>query len=269
MLADAARVSLDASGAVAGYSHFVLASDLASDVTGLPSSSVRDVLAIDAGTAYLACGMERVDASPFDRAVEPLFMLDGEPRPGGVARVLGDDTVAVVVDGALAPDARAIAFDWNGDLVVADALVGLLRVTPAGVETFDPGLPIPAGSIPQVLWFGAGDELAVGYDTGLAIRFGGSEGFVGEVGWVWDISLRGETLLVATDEGLLRIRAPGASDLPVTGIEVGLPPAFEAIAPPVEDPGGDCIPKGASCGADPDGCCSGLSCVFGFVQTCE
>ncbi|MCA9515311.1 MAG: hypothetical protein KC635_10240, partial [Myxococcales bacterium] len=268
----AARVAINDRGDFAGATHYVRTSNLDTDVKGLPSSDVRDVLLADDGTAYLACALERENQNPFDRAEEDVFKIDDLPRKGGVAHILSDDTVQIVTDATETPDPRVLAFDADGALIVGDAQVGVVRVTESGVAPVTLPGTVPGGAIPRALWFGEGGDMAVGYDKGLLVSLGGAVRFVDTVGFVWTIVERDGALLVGTDEGLLVV----ARDEAGLTLDVAAPPTpgaipFETIhADGSGGTGGECLGAGEVCQGNPEGCCAGLSCGgSGFVLMCQ
>lgn len=266
----AAKVAINDRGDFGDFVHFVRDSNRETDVKGLPSSDVRDVLLADDGTAYLACALERENQSPFDRAEEEVFKVDGADRKGGVAHILADDTIVTVTTSVETPDPRVLAFDHDGALIVGDAQVGVVRVTESGVEAVALPGSVPSGAIPRALWFGEGGDMAVGYDRGLLVSLGGSTAFIDTVGFVWTIVERDGALLVGTDEGLLVVARDAA------GLELGLSAPAVASSIPFKDVpadeggGGDCIVAGEPCVGNATGCCPGLSCGGGgFVPHCN
>ncbi|MFT3767016.1 MAG: hypothetical protein QM820_16080 [Minicystis sp.] len=113
----AALITLKADGTPGASKHYVLASKDAKDVTGLPSSEVA-ALAVDAdGSTYLACATERVGVRTADRVIGDPFSLNGKVRAGGVAQIGKDGAITVLANAEVAPDARGIALDPNGDSV--------------------------------------------------------------------------------------------------------------------------------------------------------
>lgn len=268
----AALVTLGTDGSFASYKHFVRASDDAKDVTGLPTGEVTAVVPAPDGSTYLVCATERVRGATLDREEGPAFLdpSHGAPRLGGIARVSADGKVTVLVSGDAIPDPRAAALADDGTLLVADATKGLLRWNGSKLETVTPPASIPSGAIPHGV-FVHGDTTAVTGSLGVAVAIGKSSKFVGDVGHGWRAAARGNgVLLVGTDQGLLRVRAPGAPDVTEAKPIDGKLPAFAPVAPPPTDPGGSCIPAHTVCSSNPTGCCPGLTCSStGFALTCE
>ena len=266
----AARVALQEDGTFGSFTHFVRDSNRGEDVKGLPSSDVRDVLPAGDGAVLLACGRERVDNDSYDRAEEAPFLLEGAPLPGGVARVAADDTVTIVTTSAQTPDPRVLAWDGAGALLVGDAEVGLVRVTDAGVVAVDLGTSVPAGAIPNALWVGAGDDLAVGFDRGVFVRLGGLTVFVDTVGFAWTARAFGPGVLVGSDDGLLAIGPTGAAFPAFDAVPTASAPPFETVTADGGGTGGDCLGAGEVCAGGGTPCCAGLSCGgSGFVTMCQ
>jgi hypothetical protein len=265
----AARVGIDDKGGFAGFTHFVRDSSRPEDVKGLPSSDVRAVLPDTDGSVILACARERVDASFYDRVEEPAFLLDGAEVPGGVVRVAADDTLSAVTTSAQTPDPRALAWDASGALLVADAEVGVVRVTEGGVEALDLGGSIPSGAVPRALWAGPGDDLVVGFDRGVYARIGGATLFVDTVGFTWTIEPFGPGVLVGSDEGLVAIAPENTTWTGLEAVQTASPIPFAEVTLGGGS-GGDCLEASAVCSPGGTPCCAGLSCGgSGFVTMCQ
>jgi hypothetical protein len=197
-------------------------------VTGLPSGDVRAVIPDGDGGVFLVCGRERFVSAFEHVSGEPFDDRDG-PRLGGVARVDAGGRLTVLAGGDVVPDGRAGALAPDGTLHVLDAEHGLLAWDG---ERFV-SVPLPAeverGSEPTALWVGAGGDLAASFTTGVAIRLGGVATFVDGVGAAWRAAERAPgVLLVGTDEGLLRVSAPGARDVVEAVPARGERPPFRA-----------------------------------------
>lgn len=262
-----ARIALNSKGGVGTVTHFVVKANQAGQIEGLPSNDVRDILLAGDGGVYAVCATERIDSSSLDHAEEDMLLIDGEPRYGGVVHISSDATVQLVIPSEASPDPRAAALDPQGRLVVADRVQGLVRLGDDGPEQWDSGLKWPAGSIPRVLWFGEGTDMAIGFDTGLAVRYAGTEGFIGDHGTVWTLLKRGDTLLAGTDEGLIRLTPPDKADTLEPPLDIPKNPPFLTVEPP--KPPLACLPTGTPCLATPEDCCPGLICGSGFVSVCE
>ncbi|MFO0745681.1 MAG: hypothetical protein U1F43_08410 [Myxococcota bacterium] len=204
----AAVVSIGPDGPGAA-TRFVRASDTAGEVTGLPSGEIMDLLRGPDGSVLMACATETVKDSDWDRSVQPVFKLDGQPRKGGVATVSATHEVTVLAGPDLAPDARALAWDKPGSpdakLLVADAERGLFRLDD-GVATPIPTPGLPADAIPQVLWTSAAGDLALGTSKGLYLHWHGSTTVLDDVGFVWSVAAQADHLYVGSDAGLVVIR---------------------------------------------------------------
>jgi hypothetical protein len=132
-------------------------------------------------------------------------------------------------------------------------------------------LPItpPLGSIPTSLWMGTNGDMVATYSTGAMVQLDGVTGFVDGVGYAWSSRERSDgVVLIGSDSGLLRVSAPGKSDVtelaPIAG-EVA-PFAVVVVEP---DSGGECLPEASSCSGADLPCCTGFVCGgSGFVQQC-
>lgn len=106
----ATLMTLDATGAITGWKHYVRASNDAKDV-GLPSSDVRDVVTSSDGSAYLVCARERMRPVS-DRIEGAPFELSGQQRAGGIALVDATGALGTIVtDGLGDPRAAALQSD--------------------------------------------------------------------------------------------------------------------------------------------------------------
>lgn len=276
----AARVTLSG-GTIDEVTHYVRATrDPAGPgtVTGLPSSDVRAVVP-DGDVVWLVSGIERTYAGSHDRNEGEPFVLEGEQRRGGLTRVDADGSITVVANATEIPDGRAAALDADGVLHVLDARNGLLRWNGSETEPVELPVEVPAGSIPQSLAFGSAGTMVLGYDTGAVVQIGELAEWLDGFGYVWTALERapGEILL-GTDEGVVRVRAPG-----VTATDEPAPAAGER--PPVvvvreggmgagdpdmgvPDMGGPSC-KGEREICSPGECCPGLACGgSGFVTEC-
>jgi len=219
----ASRIAVTAEG-VGRVQRFVLASDDPADVAGLPSGEVYDLLWGKDGSVLMACGTERFHSEDWDRSEQPLYLLDGKPRLGGVASVDSDDHITVLADATIAPDPRAIAWDPNDRLIIADATNGLFRLVDGAAEPIaTPGLP--AGAVPVMLWSNAAGDLVYGTSKGAWISWHGATEVLDDVGFVWSAHEKDGHLYLGTDQGLVVYRestTPAAS----------LPPRAEAAAIP-------------------------------------
>jgi len=209
-------------GAIAEVLHYVRASEDPDDIVGLPSGDVRDLLREPDGSVIAACAAERVDL-PYDRMETPIFEVDGVPRLGGIARLSGTE-VEVIADSKLLPDPRAVTRDGAGRLLVADAERGVMRQD--GESWAGLALPgLAAGSIPQALWAGDGDDLALATSNGLWLRIGQRVLILDDVGFAWAVEWHGDRLYVGTDVGLVVVR-------PATAAATLFPAPPAGVAPP-------------------------------------
>lgn len=206
------------------------ASEEPEDIVGLPTGEITAIALADDGTAYLACGTERMDADN-DRGFREPFVLDGEIRLGGVARIAPDGTVTVLTADGEIPDPRGIALEPSGDVLVLDREKGLLRFSGGAWEVVvQEG--VPSDAIPTGLWIGAVDTRATLYDQGALISIGDESQLVEGVGHTWHSLERApHVLVVGTDEGLLRIHGPDAGDVVESAIEIGAMPPFTVVIP--------------------------------------
>ncbi|MBL8785116.1 MAG: hypothetical protein JNJ59_09465 [Deltaproteobacteria bacterium] len=215
-----------ADGVLQSAQRYVRTSEDKEDITGLPSSDIRDLVRDADGSVIAACATERVDLA-YDRMEPAVFTVDGVARKGGVVRLGGGaEAVEILANAEVAPDARALARDPSGRLLVADAERGILRREgDAWVPVSTPGLE--ADAIPTALWAGAGDDLAVATSRGLWARLGGRVVIADDVGFAWALAYRGGRLWVGTDEGLLFVRPVTMSANPLPGRATPAPLPFE------------------------------------------
>lgn len=276
----AARVDLS-SGTIGDVTHYVRATrDPAglATITGLPSSDVRAIVP-DGDVVWLVSGIERVYAGSADRDDGTPFTIGGEQRRGGLTRVESDGSITVVADATEVPDGRAAALDPEGVLHILDAREGLLRWTGTEVEAVELPVTVPSGAIPQSLVFGSDGTMVLGYDRGAVVRIGEVAEWLDGFGYVWTAMERGPgVVLLGTDEGLVRVRAPGvdaiAEPAPVTGSrppvivvrEGGMSGGDPDMGVP--DMGGPSC-KGEAEVCSPGECCTGLVCGgSGIVTAC-
>jgi hypothetical protein len=267
----AALIRLAPDGTLAASQRFVRASQDPADVIGLPSNEVAAVVVAADGSAYLACATERLGDSADGRVLGDAFLIGGEPRLGGLVRVSTSGAIEVLASGDALPDPRALALDASGALLVLDAQRGLLRyasgaLTPVALDQ------APAMAYPHGLWAGAEGELASLFDRGAVVSLGGLSRLVDGTGHAWRATKRSAGIvLVGTDEGLVRVRAPGVSDVDEPAITKGATPPFHAVTPPGGgDDGGACLGAHQPCAATPDACCPGLTCGgSGIIQECQ
>lgn len=214
-------------GAIANVLHYVRVTDDATDpnqIEGLPSGDVRDLYQEADGSVLAACAAETLDL-PYDRWVPDPFVFDGEPRKGGIARIDGVD-ITVIADSKIFPDPRALTRDGAGRLLVADAERGVWR---QNGDTWD-GLvlaDLPSGSIPNAIWAGPGDDLALATSKGLWVRIGQRVMILDDIGFAWDLAWHDGRLYVGTDIGLVIVRP---NDLDATTFPApaqGAPVPFE------------------------------------------
>lgn len=275
----AARVSLS-DGTIDEVTHYVRATrDPAGPgtITGLPSSDVRAIVP-DGDVTWLVSGIERVYTGSHDRNDGEPFVLGGEQRRGGLTEVAADGSITVVANATEIPDGRAAALDPDGVLHVLDARNGLLRWTGSAIESVELPVAVPSGSIPQTLVFGSEGTMVLGYDTGAVVQIGETAEWLEGFGFVWTAIERGEgVVLLGTDEGLVRVRAPGVA-------AIGEPAPATGARPPVlvvrdggmmvGDPDMGTPDMGPSCKVEadpcsPGECCAGLVCGgSGIVTAC-
>lgn len=228
----AALVTLGEDGLPAAVAHYVRASEDEKDLTGLPSANVMDVLVLADGTTLLACAAERYDVSWLDRIEGGIFVLAGVFREGGVAHILADGTIDVVADSKIAPDPRALALAPDGAVLALDAQHGAIRIEEGMAEKVDLPFPLPGDLRAHDLRL-SGDDVVASLWAGAAVQLGGEWQMFGGVGHAWQALWRADGVaLIGTDEGLLRVRADGATDVAEPPIEPASPPPFEVVAPP-------------------------------------
>ena len=201
-------------GSITEVLHYVRVTDDPTDpnqIEGLPSGDVRDLYREADGSVLAACAAETLDL-PYDRWTPDPFIFEGEPRKGGVARIDGTD-ITVIADAKIFPDPRALTRDAAGRLLVADAERGVWR---QNGDTWD-GLvlaDLPSGSIPQAIWAGEGDDLALATSRGLWVRIGQRVMILDDIGFAWDIAWHDGRLYVGSDIGLVIVR-PSSVAAPV------------------------------------------------------
>jgi len=84
---------------------------------------------------------------------------------------------------------------------------------------------LPADAIPQAIWAGDGDDLALATSRGAWVRMGQRVLVLDDVGFAWSLAWHGDRLYIGTDVGLVVVRVTTA---PVTTFPA--PPA--GVAPP-------------------------------------
>ncbi len=224
----AVRLKLDDEGKVVNPDHFVRASEDGSALAGLPTSEITAIAIAPDGTAYLACGTERVGGDT-DRAIRDVFLLDGQPRLGGVASIAPDSTITVLSAPGEIPDPQGIGFDAAGDLVVLDVERGALRLQDGQWDTI-PMSGVPDGARPKRLRFFPGPSRAAMYDAGALVSIGAATTMVEDVGHAWDATERATSVLVVgTDEGLVRVRRSDVADVAEPDPEPGSLPPFSSM----------------------------------------
>jgi hypothetical protein len=276
----AARVDLS-SGTIGDVTHYVRATrDPAGPdtITGLPSSDVRAIVP-DGDIVWLISGIERTYAGSDDRNDGTPFTIGGEQRRGGLTRVEADGSITVVANAVDVPDGRAAALDPEGVLHVLDARNGLLRWTGSEVEAVELPVTVPSGAIPQTLVFGSEGTMVLGYDRGAVVQIGEVAEWLDGFGYVWTAMERGPgVVLLGTDEGLVRVRAPGVDPIAEPAPASGARPPVLVIREGgmgggdpdmgVPDMGGPSC-KGEAEVCSPGECCAGLVCGgSGIVTAC-
>lgn len=182
------------------------------EVLGLPSNEVTAILPEATGGALVACATERWHSPPNpDRVLEAPYPAKGGVRKGGIARIDRDGTVKLFADASVAPDPYGLARGKDGSLWVVDLSRGLLHETKDGFEVVALPAEVKPGAWPHAVWAGADKEWAAGFDAGAAVSLGGLHTWIGSVGHVWRILPRNDgTLILGTDEGLVRVHTPSA-----------------------------------------------------------
>jgi hypothetical protein len=182
--------------------HFVRTASAKGDVAGLPSSEIRALLP-DGDGVVVACATERSHpSSASDRELGPVFVGASGKRRGGLVRVDATGAVKVLAGADVAPDPFALARGPDGALWVLDLERGLLQQTAAGFVVV---APTPAKAVWHGLWIGPGSDRAVTSSLGVDLTFGGVSRTLTDVGHAHGVLLRGASLLVGTDEGVLRV----------------------------------------------------------------
>ncbi len=216
-------------GAIDSVFHYVRVTDDASDpnqIEGLPSGDVRDLYREADGSVLAACAAETLDL-PYDRWTPDPFVFEGLPRKGGVARLSGTQ-VTVIADSKIFPDPRALTRDADGRLLVADAERGVWRQNSETAGGWD-GLVLanlPNNSIPQAIWAGAGDDLALATSRGLWVRIGQRVMILDDIGFAWDLAWHDGRLYVGTDIGLVIVRPDTAAATELPARPQGAPVPF-------------------------------------------
>jgi hypothetical protein len=251
---------------VTEHLHYARAAKNPGPIVGLPSSEVTAVLPQADGSALLICAAERTTQLSLDRAPRALFLLDGEPRKGGVAAVK-DKEVTVLTQPGDAPDPRAGVLATDGALLLLDAEKGALRLVDGKVEPFALPLAPPADAVPLSLWVSP-QGLVASYDRGAVVQLGGQSQLIEGVGYVWrSFEREAGVLMLGSDEGLLWVRSKNAPGEEAPG--AGVLPEFKVVEP-VGGGGGACLAAGEVCQGNPDACCPGLSCGGGgVVLSCQ
>jgi hypothetical protein len=268
----AARLTVGEGGVVTAFTHFVRTSEEPRDVTGLPSSDVRDVLPAADGGAWLACGTERYQLGVADHLDGDPAVVAGSQRPGGVARVDAADAVEVVAGPDVAPDARALAALPDGRLLVLDAREGALALDADGLAGAPPAAlaGLPAGT-PRAAWADADGGLAAGTDGGAVVVEGTARAVLDDIGTAWVFARRAAgVVLVGSDAGLVwAVGADATAPTEPAPGEAARPP-FRPVVDPGPDPDPECLRAGSSCDIQDDRCCAGLTCVWaGFAPVCQ
>ena len=223
----AALVKVDQDGKVISSKHYVLASKDTKDITGLPSGEIAGVAVAADGSSYLACATERLGARTHDRDLGEPFSLDGKVRAGGVAKIGTDGAITVIASSEVAPDPRGIALDAAGDLWVLDAEKGLLHREKDAFVAAKSQDGVPAGAYPRGLYRGANGDGVSLYDRGALVSLGGASTFISNAGHTWRAAARGQgVLLIGSDEGLIRVRVKGTTDVQEKAPEAGALPSF-------------------------------------------
>ncbi len=266
------RLTLADDGTVTGHTRFVkVAVDDKSDVGGLPTSEVRDVLVTDEGV-WVACATERLSTAGADFALGAEFLLNGEPRLGGVAFITPELEVEVIVDSENAPDPFALAIADDGALIIADRVNGLLRYADGAVTVISPTW-LPQAPLAYDAYFDE-EGWVLALDQGLYAQFGHETIATDAFGRAFDVLPMGDgAFAVGTAEGLTWLLRAGASVPTLLPPGDGLMPVFKVVEDeggPKDPPPDECLPENSVCaGADADKCCPGLQCVFvGFAPNC-
>jgi hypothetical protein len=246
----ALRVTLNGDGSTGDIERYVLSNEKPETGlhTGLPSSDVRKILVDDEENVWVVCGREREYISGYDHDLGQPFTVDGEERPGGIAKISPDgQTVTTIVGGLDLEDPRDATFLSDGSIAVLDQNQGVVRVTREGrLENLDPDvvrlLPgaAPVGR-PEALslWAGANGEYVAGFAAGFAGRIGGAGGgwvADGNVGFAWTAMQRKPGLwYVGTDEGLVRVKKKSAAAFDEQAPVEGRLPPFATLPDPDDE----------------------------------
>jgi len=267
-----ARIELAEDGrSIVSVAHYARATSQPEDdaIPGLPSGEVTAIVPTEDGT-WLVCGTEGSWDSPLDRTLWPPYELEGAPRTGGVAFVGPDGAPVVVAGPEDVPDPRTAALDEDGSLLVWDSQRGLLRVTRADVTPVELPDEVPAEVWPTSLWLGPDGALVATSSRGALVRVAGAERWLDGDGWTWNAAARsGDVLLIASDQGLLRVRPDTVPDVTEAPPGVAARPPYAVVPPPEIDDPGECLPAGARCELTGTPCCTGLECGgAGYVTLC-
>jgi len=200
------------------------------EVAGLPSSEITSILPEPSGGALVACATERLHSpTSADRTLEGPYLGAAGRRRGGIARIKRDGTLEIFADATVAPDPQAIARGTDGTLWVLDLERGLLHETKTGFEVVALPSEVKPGAWPHAVWAGGPSEYGAGFDLGATVTLGGLHAWVGDVGHVWRILSRNEgTLLLGTDEGIVRVHTTSAPVAAELAPAPGSPPPFGA-----------------------------------------
>lgn len=207
-------IGLGEDGAPTGTRRYTrLDSDnLEDDVSGLPSSSVLDVLSLGGTRAAAALGVERRDVV-YDHLL-PDAADDGSA--GGLVIVDGA-TVRTVAAPEDAPftDVTALARGGDGTVWALDAGAGLYRVDPDAAAATRFAAPAWGDARALDLAVDGAGRLAVATTAGLWV-YGPDGGVTPVFGaddrWVWSVHFVADGVLYAgTDRGLVRVALDDAS----------------------------------------------------------
>lgn len=216
----AARLTLSGNKVISSE-HFVSTTKNPGPTVGLPSSEITTVLPGKDGSTFLICATERASQSVLDRDSREIFLVDGQPREGGIALVKGKEVTVLTQPGEI-PDPRAATLDAEGTLLLLDAKKGAFRFLNGKLSPLELPAQPPKGSVPISLWYGA-QGLVATYDRGAVVSLAGQSKVIEGVGYVWRAFERGVgVLLLGSDEGILRVstsvdpmeKAPGVAVLP-------------------------------------------------------
>ena len=85
---------------------------------------------------------------------------------------------------------------------------------------------LPNNSIPQAIWAGAGDDLALATSRGLWVRIGQRVMILDDIGFAWDLAWHDGRLYVGTDIGLVIVRPDTAAATELPARPQGAPVPF-------------------------------------------